>query len=188
MKKISLHSSSKWEKVNSKGESEIERTTRYCGCHACQRLSRQELGKMRESRWRSMSIMDLNLGRRKSSDVPSQGGDPPSSGATQMGGAQGNYELIKSTQVRMPKSSIRMLFIGELWRRSKKMDVRRFRSSPPSNFCANGPFMPVSHYRGSGSPQDPLEDHPSGVRACTRGSSEDPQGIPYSVTPALSTS
>ncbi len=54
--------------------------------------------RMRESRWRSMSIMDLNLTRRKS------GGNlvmSRASVATPIStNTQNSYELIKSTQVR----------------------------------------------------------------------------------------
>ncbi len=65
--------------------------------------------KMRESRWRSMSIMDLNLTRRKSnsSSASTDGGGggaglglTAATGATHVSASQQSYELIKSTQVR----------------------------------------------------------------------------------------
>ena len=62
---------------------------------------------MRESRWRSMSIMDLNLTRRKSnsSSASADGGGgglglASATGATHVSASQQSYELIKSTQVR----------------------------------------------------------------------------------------
>ncbi len=61
---------------------------------------------MRESRWRSMSIMDLNLTRRKSnsSSASTDGGGglglASATGATHVSASQQSYELIKSTQVR----------------------------------------------------------------------------------------
>ena len=67
---------------------------------------------MRESRWRSMSIMDLNLTRRRSSALSTPAGVaqpvsahksavpiPAHSGSS--GATAQNYELIKSTQVRI---------------------------------------------------------------------------------------
>ena len=61
--------------------------------------------KMRESRWRSMSIMDLNLTRRMSNSSGSAATDAGGAGATPISSHTGcsgpgqSYELIKSTQV-----------------------------------------------------------------------------------------